>query len=98
MLEPAPGRIIRQQRRYLCEPEDEDEVEEQLEWRDPLLVLSEVLAHGWTLARRRSQWIRSSDARDKNRTCVRGFGTFFTSRETRLSNSLCSAPRIGARQ
>ena len=50
--EPTPCRIIRQQRCHLSEPEDEDEVEEQLERRNPLLVLSLVLAHGRTLARR----------------------------------------------
>jgi hypothetical protein len=50
--EPTPGRIIRQHGRDLREREDEDEVEEQLERRHPLLALSLLLAHSRTLARR----------------------------------------------
>ena len=49
--EPAPGRIVRQNRRDLREPEDEDEVEEELERRDALLALDVLLAHSRTLAR-----------------------------------------------
>jgi hypothetical protein len=51
MPEPTPSRIIRQDRRDLREPEDEDEVEEELERRDALLALSVSLAHSRTLAR-----------------------------------------------
>ena len=50
MAEPAPRRIIRQHRRDLREPEDEDEVEEELERRDALLALDVLLAHSRTLA------------------------------------------------
>jgi hypothetical protein len=49
--EPTPRRIIRQDRRDLCEPEDEDEVEEELERSDALLALNVLLAHSRTLAR-----------------------------------------------
>ena len=49
MPEPAPGRIVRQDRRDLREPEDEDEVEEELERRDPLLALGVLLAHSRTV-------------------------------------------------
>src|SRR5581483_1153270 len=52
VLEPTPCRIVRQQRRHLCEPEDEDEIEEQLQWRNPMLVIRVLLGHGRTLARR----------------------------------------------
>ena len=49
--EPAPRRIVRQHGRHLREREDEDEVEEQLERRDPLLALGVLFAHSRTLAR-----------------------------------------------
>ena len=49
--EASPRRIVRQDRRDLREREDEDEVEEQLERRDPLLALGVLLAHSRTLAR-----------------------------------------------
>src|SRR5262249_10283349 len=49
--EPAPRRILREHRRDLREREDEDEVEEQLERRDPLLTLGVQFAHGRTLPR-----------------------------------------------
>ena len=51
MAEPAPGRVVRQDRRDLREREDEDEVEEELERRDPLLALNGLLAHSRTLTR-----------------------------------------------
>src|SRR6266851_7759434 len=51
VTEAAPGRILRQHRRYLREPEDEDEVEEELERSDPLLSLGQLLAHSRTLPR-----------------------------------------------
>ena len=47
--EPAPGRIIREDRRHLGEREDEDEVEEELERGDSLLALNRLLAHSRTL-------------------------------------------------
>jgi hypothetical protein len=49
--EPTPGRVIRQDGRDLREPEDEDEVEEELERSDPLLALDVLFAHSRTLAR-----------------------------------------------
>ena len=51
VTEAAPGRILRQHRRHLREPEDEDEVEEELERSDPLLALGQLLAHRRTLPR-----------------------------------------------
>jgi hypothetical protein len=47
--EPTPRRIIRQDRRDLREPEDEDEVEEELERSDPLLALNVLFGHTRTL-------------------------------------------------
>jgi hypothetical protein len=49
--EPAPSRIIRQDRRDLREREHEDEVEEKLKRSDALLALGVLLAHSRTLAR-----------------------------------------------
>ena len=51
MAEAAPGRIVGQNRRDLGEPKDEDEVEEELERRNPLLALWMLLAHQRTLSR-----------------------------------------------
>ena len=51
MPETAPRRIIRKNRGDLREPEDEDEVEEELERSDALLALNILLAHSRTLAR-----------------------------------------------
>jgi hypothetical protein len=42
-----------EERRHLGEPEDEDQVEEQLERCDPMLGFDEALAHAATLTRRR---------------------------------------------
>ena len=53
MHKPAPRRVIRQHGCHLREREDEDEVEEQLEGRDPWLALGVLLAHSRTLARTR---------------------------------------------
>ena len=55
MPEPAPGRIVRQDGRDLREPEDEDEVEEELEWCDRVLAFGAVLAHGSKLTPRAAQ-------------------------------------------
>jgi hypothetical protein len=49
--EPAPRRIIRQDRRDLREAEDEEEVEEELERSDALLAFGLLLAHSRTLPR-----------------------------------------------
>jgi hypothetical protein len=47
----AGSRSGPQHGRHLREDEDEDEVEEQLEGRDPLLALGVLLAHSRTLPR-----------------------------------------------
>src|SRR5207249_2720052 len=53
--DPAPCRILMEERCHLGEPEDEDQVEEQLERCDPMLELDEALAHAATLTRRRRE-------------------------------------------
>ena len=53
--DPGPRRILMEERRHLGEPEDEDQVEEQLERCDPMLGLDEELAHAATLTRRRPE-------------------------------------------
>ena len=50
--QPAPCQVARQNRRDLGEPEDEDQIEEELERRDPLLALDVLVAHSQTLTRR----------------------------------------------
>jgi hypothetical protein len=47
--DPAPRRILMEKRRHLGEPEDEDQVEEQLERCNPMLGLDEERAHASTL-------------------------------------------------
>src|SRR5262249_25512560 len=49
--EPRPGRVVREQRRHLGEPEHEHEVEEELERCDRALGLGGSLTHGSTLYR-----------------------------------------------
>ena len=50
VAEPSPRRVVRKQRRDLREPEDEHEVEEELERRNSALVLRVRVAHRRTLA------------------------------------------------
>ena len=45
MAEPGPALIVQEHGRDLREREDEDEIEEQLERRDPVLALEGLLAH-----------------------------------------------------
>src|SRR5205823_14931694 len=51
VLEAAPGRIAGQHRCDLRERKDEDEVEKELERRDPLLALDGLRVHERTLTR-----------------------------------------------
>ena len=44
--EPRPGRVLRDHGCRLCEREDEDEIEVELERRDPVLTLYGLLTHG----------------------------------------------------
>jgi hypothetical protein len=55
MPKSAPRGVVGQDRCYLCEPEDEDEIEEELERRDYLSAFDEVFAHSRTLTRRISE-------------------------------------------
>jgi hypothetical protein len=50
MPDPRPRLVLRKNRRHLRQSEDEDEVEEELERRDPVLVLDSLLAHRPRLA------------------------------------------------
>ena len=43
--ETSPGRVVREEARYLREGGDEDEIEEELEGRDPLTVLRRPVGH-----------------------------------------------------
>ena len=52
MPEPTPGRIVRENRRDLREPEHEHEIEEQLERRDRMPAVDALLDHGRTLTGR----------------------------------------------
>ena len=49
--EPGPRLVVQEDRRDLREREHEDEVEEQLERRDPVLALEGLLAHMVRLTR-----------------------------------------------
>jgi len=56
--DPAPRRILVEEGRHLGEPEDEHQVEEELERCDPMLGLDETLAHAATLTRSRAPALR----------------------------------------
>jgi hypothetical protein len=70
MPQPAPRRIIRDDRCDLREPKDEDEVEEELERSDALLALNVLLAHSRKLARteRDREFAHPWPDRDRGRT------------------------------
>ena len=62
--ETVPGRISREEPGDLRDGEDEDEVEEQLEWRDPLVALDRANVHPG----QPSGWAAASDMRQDDRS------------------------------